>query len=261
VNYADIKRFIFGLRQLLGVIVFLLIWEVMPRAGLVDPAFIPPFSKVIRTFRELIVTGELGIHVAVSLQRSLIGFGLGLLIAIPLGLIVGWFKKFEFYVDPLFQTFRQISTIALLPIFMFIFGIGEISKVAIVFWGVQWAVLLNTISGVKNVDPLLIKSAKSMCVSPFTLFVKVILPSAFPSIFTGIRLSATTSILILTAAEMMGASKGLGFLLFDAEVKYQVPKMYASIIAMAIIGLIVNYSLQALEKRITRWKEKLPAGD
>ncbi len=258
-NIYRIRNFIFDLRRLLGIVVFLLIWEILAQTRLVNPAFIPPFSTVVGSFLELIVTGELAEHVAVSLQRSVIGFGMGLVIAIPLGLFIGWFRKFEFYIDPLFQTFRQISTIALLPVFMFIFGIGEISKVAIVFWGVQWAVLLNTISGVKNVDPLLIKSARSMCASPFTLFMKVILPSAFPTIFTGIRLSATTSILILTAAEMMGASKGLGFLLFDAEVKYQVAKMYAAIIAMAIIGIIVNYSLQAIEKRVTRWKEKLPA--
>jgi NitT/TauT family transport system permease protein len=259
-NFDSIKSFIFSLRRLLGVIVFLLIWELVPRIGWADPAFIPPFSTVITTFFNLISTGELEQHIVISLQRALIGFGLGMLFAIPLGLIIGWFKKFEYYVESLFQTFRQISTIALLPVFMFIFGIGEVSKIAIIFWGVQWAVLLNTISGVKNVDPLLIKSARSMCASPLTLFVKVILPSAFPSIFTGIRLSATTSILILTAAEMMGASKGLGFLLFDAEVKYQVPKMYASIIAMAIIGLIINYSLQAIEKRVNRWKEEVPVG-
>lgn len=239
--------------------VFLMIWEIAPRLGWVDKAFLPPFSKVITTFFSLILSGELELHIAISMQRSLIGFGLGMLLAIPLGLIIGWFKWFEFYIDPLLQTFRQTSTIALLPVFMFLFGIGEISKVAIVFWGVQWAILLNTISGVKSVDPLLVKSARSMGASPLTLFIKVILPSAFPSIFTGIRLSATSSILILTAAEMLGASKGLGFLLFDAETKYQIPKMFASIITMSIIGLIINYSLQAIEKRVTRWKQEIPA--
>ncbi|WP_025695165.1 ABC transporter permease [Paenibacillus durus] len=256
-NFKKIKTVIFESRRLLGIGGFLLIWEISPRLGWVDQSFIPPFSEVITTLISLILSGELEKHILISLQRSVLGFGLGLLIAIPLGLIIGWFKGFEFYMDPLLQTFRQTSTIALLPVFMFLFGIGEISKVAIVFWGVQWAILLNTISGVKSVDPLLIKSARSMGASPLTMFIKVILPSAFPTIFTGIRLSATTSILILIAAEMLGASKGLGFLLFDAEVKYQIPKMFAVIITMSILGLIVNYSLQAIEKRVTHWKEEL----
>jgi NitT/TauT family transport system permease protein len=123
---------------------------------------------------------------------------------------------------------------------------------------VQWAILLNTISGVKNVDPLLIKSAKSMGATRLSLFFKVILPAAFPSIFVGIRLSATTAILLLIATEMMGANQGLGFLLNDSEVKYLIPKMYGAIITMTILGFILNYILVAFEKRITRWKEDLP---
>ncbi|HBF37202.1 MAG TPA: ABC transporter permease [Firmicutes bacterium] len=254
-NLNRLKDFILNLRKLLGVLVFLLLWEIITQTRIINPAFVPPFSTVVATFASMACSGELFGHIAISLQRAFIGFGLGLLFAIPMGFIIGWFKGFEYYVDPLLQTFRQISTIALLPVFMFLFGIGELSKVALVFWGVQWAVLLNTISGVKSVDPLLVKSARSMCASPFTLFYKVILPSAFPNIFTGIRLSATTSILILTAAEMLGASKGLGFLLFDAETKYQIPRMFSAIVAMAILGVVINYALQMIEKRINRWKE------
>ncbi len=254
-NSNRLKDFFLNLRKLLGILIFLILWEIATRTRMVNPAFVPPFSTVMATFVSMAFSGELFGHIAISLQRALIGFALGLLFAIPMGLVIGWFKSFEYYIDPLLQTFRQISTIALLPVFMFLFGIGEVSKVALVFWGVQWAVLLNTISGVKTVDPLLIKSARSMCASPVTLFYKVILPSAFPSIFTGIRLSATTSILILTAAEMLGASKGLGFLLFDAETKYQIPRMFSAIVAMAILGVVINYALQMIEKRIHRWKE------
>ncbi|BBB89606.1 MAG TPA: ABC transporter permease [Methylomusa anaerophila] len=251
-----IKRILQVSYRLLAVAVFLLIWEVAPRIGLADPTFLPPFSKVFTAFIDLISTGELFKHLYVSLRRSILGFSLGLAVSVPLGLLIGWFKGFEYLIDPLLQTFRQTSTLALFPVFILLFGIGELSKVAIIFWGVQWAILLNTIAGVKNVDPLLIKSAKSMGTSPFILFVKVIIPASVPSIFTGIRLSATTSILILIAAEMIGASAGLGFLLYDAEVKYQIPRMYASIITMSMLGLIVNYTLVAIEKRVTRWKEE-----
>ncbi len=197
--------------RLFAVLLFLLLWEIVPRSGLADPTFLPPFSKVILAFLDMIRTGELFHHLFVSLRRSFLGFSLGLAIAVPLGLLIGWFKSLENFIDPLLQTFRQTSTLALFPVFILLFGIGELSKVAIIFWGVQWAILLNTISGVQTIDPILVKSARSMGASPLTLFIKVILPAAIPSIFTGIRLSATTSILILIAAEMIGAVPVLAF--------------------------------------------------
>jgi len=244
--------------RMLFVIIFLALWEIAPRVGWVDTVFLPPFSKVIEELFTMIISGEIFEHILISLQRAFLGFSLALVISIPLGSLIGWFKKLEFFADPLLQLFRQTSALALFPVFLLFFGIGELSKVAIIFWGVQWAILLSTISGVKNVDPLLIKSAISMGATRLTLFFKVILPAAFPTIFVGIRLSATTSILILIAAEMMGANKGLGFLLTDSEVKYLIPKMYAAIITMTILGFILNYILVAIEKRITRWKEDLP---
>lgn len=252
--FVKVKRFVFNLRRLLSILAFLLIWEIISRTGIIDSNFLPPFSVVIKTFFNMLVSGELVTNIAVSMKRSLLGFGLGIVIAIPLGLIIGSFKKIEFYIDPLLQLFRQTSTLALLPVFMLFFGIGETSKVAIVFWGVWSAILLNTINGVRNVEPILIKSARSMGASQFTIFKKVILPSAFPSIITGIRLSATSAILVLIAAEMMGASSGLGYLLYDTQIKYQIPKMYASIVTMSLIGIIVNYIIVAFEKKMTKWK-------
>ena len=253
-----IKQIIKRIYSLFAVILFLLLWEIAPRVGLADPIFIPPFSKVILAFIHLIATGEMFIDVAISLERAFIGFGISAIIAIPLGLLIGWFGRFEKFLDPLLQLFRQTSALSLLPVFILLFGIGEVSKVAIIFWGVQWPILLNTILGVKNSDPLLIKSARSMGASPFALFIKVLLPGAFPSIFTGIRLSATQAIVILVAAEMIGANSGLGFLIFESQVKVEIPTMYAAILTIAILGLIVNYSLLFIGKRITKWQEGIP---
>lgn len=250
-----------GVYRILAVLIFLAIWELAPRLGLVDTSFLPPFSKVAVAFWKLLITGELIKHVGISLYRAMMGFGLGMLFAIPLGLIIGWFKVFERFIDPLMQTFRQTSTLALLPVFVLLFGIGETSKIAVIFWGVQWAVLLNTIGGVKNIDPLLIKSARSMGTKPLILFLRIILPASLPSIFTGVRLSATHAILILIAAEMLGANKGLGFLLFNSQANFMIPTMYAAIITMSLLGIIVNYSLVALEKRTLKWKEDLPASN
>lgn len=259
--FSKVKDIIVSLPRLLGVAVFLLLWEMAPRIGLADPTFIPSFSTVMKAWFDLLISGELIMHILVSLKRSLLGFGLGMIVALSLGLMIGWFKKFEYYVDALLQTFRQTSILALFPVFILLFGIGEVSKIAIVFWGVLWPILLNTVTGVKNTDPLLIKSARSMGASQFTIFEKVVLPSAIPSILTGIRLSATLSIIVLTAAEMMGANAGLGFLVFDSQGKFRIPQMFAAIITMSMLGLIVNYSIVAIEKRVARWKEELPVGN
>ncbi len=244
--------------SLLAITIFLLFWEITARLGVINPTFLPPFSKVAVAFWNLTVSGTLVMHLFVSLQRAVLGFAAGLIISIPLGLLIGWYQGFERFIDPLLQTFRQTSALSLFPVFILLFGIGETSKVAIIFWGVQWPILLNTISGVKSVEPLLIKSARSMGASSLTLFRKVIIPGAFPSIFTGIRLSATYSILILIAAEMIGSNAGLGFLLYTSETTFQIPEMYAAIVTMSLLGLVINYLLMGVNTRITRWKEELP---
>ncbi|MDF2873567.1 MAG: putative transporter permease protein [Sporomusa sp.] len=240
----------------MGIVVLLMLWEFLPRMNIVDKNFLPPFSVVIATFWKILLSGELVEHIFVSLKRSVAGFFLGIGLSVPLGFVVGWFKQAEFYIDPIIQLCRQTSTLALLPVFMLVFGIGELSKVAIVFWGVWSAILLNTINGVKGVDPLLIKAAKSMGSSQLTIFYKVVFPAALPSIITGIRLSATSSILVLIAAEMMGASSGLGYLLMDTQLKYLIPKMYAAIMTMSLIGIIVNYVIVFFEKKVSRWRRQ-----
>lgn len=242
-------------KRLFAIVLFILIWELTAKLKVINPIFLPPFSDVVKSFWNLLVTGKLIEHLGISLFRSFMGFILGLSIAIPLGMVIGWFRRFERFIDPLMQTFRNLSVLALLPVFVLILGIGEVSKIAVITWAVIWAVLLNTISGVKGVDLLIIKAAKSMGISKPSLFIKVILPGSLLSIFTGIRLSATTSILVLIAAEMLGANSGLGYLLYFYQANIKIPEMFSIIIVLALLGLAVNYSLAALEKKLFSWKE------
>lgn len=242
-----------------GILILFGAWELLPRIGVIKANFLPPFSQVLSTLSTLVITGELTRHILVSLQRALVGFGLALAINIPLGLAIGWYKGVERSVDPVLQVFRQTSGLALFPLFILFFGIGEVSKVAIIAYACQWPILLNTVSGVKDVDPLLIKSARSMGASNFELFTKIVLPSAIPSIATGVRLGASTAVVLLVAAEMIGASAGLGFLVLDTQYKFEVPKMYAAIISIALLGLATNYIFVWLERRMTAWKEQVHA--
>jgi NitT/TauT family transport system permease protein len=240
--------------RLVAVVALGLIWEIFPRLGVVDATFLPPLSEVLIDWWQLFTSGQLAEHAEASLVRSLSGFGLAIVITIPLGLVIGWYRPVANLLNPLLEVFRNTAALALLPVFVLILGLGETSKIAIITYACAWPVLLNTISGVRTVDPLLIKSARSLGLGPLRLFQKVVLPAAVPTIFTGIRLAGAYSILILIAAEMVGAKAGLGYLINYAQYNFAVPDMYAGIITISAIGLIVNQLLIALERRFSTWR-------
>lgn len=239
----------------IAIAVILVLWQLLPTLGFVDPFLLPPFSSVIQGLVKLIGSGEMLRHMLASFGRAGTGYLLAVSLAIPLGVFMGWYKRVERIVDPLLQACRNTSTLALYPVFILFFGLGETSKVAIIIWGTLWPILLNTIAGVKNVEPLLIKAARALGVSGFTLLAKVVLPMVLPFILTGLRLSAATSILMLVAAEMLGADRGLGFMIFYYEERYAIPEMFAGIISISLLGLLLNFLLIKLEKRLTRWKD------
>jgi NitT/TauT family transport system permease protein len=184
---------------------------------------------------------------------------LGLLIAeatsIPIGFFLGRFKTVEEYLDPLLQVIRNTSVLAILPLFVLILGIGEVSKIGIIIWAAFFPSLINTIQGVKNVDPILILSARSMGLRETGLFLKVILPAASPYILSGLRLSAGVSLIVVVGAEMIGARYGLGYMIFNYQHNYMVPYMYVGILTLAIIGVAVNSLLIRLEKKLMSWQE------
>jgi NitT/TauT family transport system permease protein len=242
------------LHGFLLVFAFFIFWEILPRAGIVDPLLLPTFSDVIKALINLAASGKLFVHISASIQRSLIGFGLAVLVAVPLGFLMGWYNRFERYTDLLIQSLRNTSTFALLPVFLLFLGLGEASKVAIIFYSASWQLLINTISGVKNVDPIYIKAAKSMGVSDKDLFSKIILPASLPSIIAGARLGAKIALMVVIAAEMIGAKSGLGFFIQNAQFNFMIPEMYAGILTLAILGIMVNYLLVWFEKKATSWK-------
>jgi NitT/TauT family transport system permease protein len=238
------------------IILFLLLWELFSRLNLVDRLFLPPFTDVVRAWWGIVVSGELRYHFESSIFRSIFGFSIALLTAIPLGLLVGWYPAARDFLQPFLELFRNTAALALLPVFILILGIGEMSKVAIVTFACFWPVLLNTITAVRDVDPLLIKSARSMNLDSYKLFYKVILPASIPTIFTGIRMAGTSAILVLIAAEMVGAKAGLGYYITYTQYNFLIPEMYAGIATISILGLGINYGLVSIERRLSRWKQE-----
>ena len=237
-----------------AILAFLALWESAPRLGLVDEVFLPPLSTVLGSLTDLITSGQLADHLGASLSRALVGFSIALLVAIPLGVAIGWYRPVAEVLNPILELFRNTAALALLPVFVLILGIGETSKLALVVYASTFPILLNTISGVRTVDPLLVKSARSLGLPSYRLFQKVILPAAVPTIFTGIRMAAASSVLVLIAAEMVGAKAGLGYLITASQLNFQIPAMYAGIIAISLVGLAFNGVLVAIERRLSRWR-------
>ncbi|MDL5199167.1 ABC transporter permease [Streptomyces sp. ALI-76-A] len=263
---ARLRRAVRGLPYLLlkgatksvAIVALLLLWETAPRVGLVDRTFLPPFSEVAQAWWGLAADGQLADNARASLVRSFSGFGIAVAVAVPLGLLIGWYRPVADLLGPLLEVFRNTAALALLPVFVLLLGIGETSKISIVVYACTWPILLNTISAVRNVDPTLLKLAKSMNLPAPRLFQKVILPSAVPVMFTGIRLAGAVSILVLVAAEMIGAKAGLGYLINASQYNFAIPQMYAGIITISAIGVAFNQVLVAVERRLSSWR--VPAG-
>ncbi|PRB45165.1 ABC transporter permease [Arthrobacter sp. MYb23] len=244
-----------------AILAFLALWELGP-TYLASPStrvFLPPLHEVLLAWGKLFEAGTIQGHIAASLTRSVSGFGAALVAGVSLGLLIAWYGRLNSVLNPLLELFRNTAALALLPVFTLLLGIGEESKISIVAYAAFFPVLLNTIAGVKTVDPLLIRAARSLGLNSFRLFQKVILPSAVPTIFTGIRMAGTASILVLIAAEMVGAKAGLGYLIVNAQSSFLIPDMYAGILTVSLLGLGVNFLLVALERHFSRWRTAVGA--
>lgn len=166
---------------------------------------------------------------------------------------MGQIRLVERALDPILQLFRQTSALAVYPVFILLLGLGESSKVFVIFWATLFPILLATIGGVKEVDSKLIEMARTFGANRITTFRRVVLPASVPAIFVGLRLSATTALLLLIAAEMIGANKGIGFMVMNAQYNFQIPLMFAAIFLLAFLGLAANWVLVVLQRRFCRW--------
>ncbi len=237
-----------------GVVLgFLILWQVSASLGWVNAAIFPALDTIVVALAKALASGQLVGDIAISLQRAGIAFGAAVIVGIPLGLFMGQIRAVERALDPILQLFRQTSALAIYPIFILFLGLGETSKVAVIFWATLFPLLLATIGGVKEVDSKLIEMARTFGASQTTVFARVVLPASVPAIFVGLRLSATTALLLLIAAEMIGANKGLGFQVMNAQYNFQIPLMFGAIFLLAALGLTANAALVALQHHLCRW--------
>jgi len=240
-----------------GIIGFLIIWQLAPMLNIVNSQFIPPVSSIAAEALKLLTGGLIFIHAATSLQRVVLGLLAAMVLAIPLGIcLAGFLPRFTKFMGPLLQLLGNINAFALFPLFILLFGVGELAKFAIIFWSSIWPILNTTISGVQNIDPILIKAARSMGAGRLVIFRKVIIPAAAPSIFTGFKMGATTAFLFLIAAEMLAANAGLGWMVHNASVMNVIPRLFVGVVGIAMMGLAFNMLIGKAETYFLSYREK-----
>lgn len=237
-----------------SILCLLAIWELICQSGVVSSLFLPAPSAIINALLEMIADGEIGVSLAASLYRILAGFFIGSLVGLAVGLVTGTSALMDKIGTPIVNAIYPIPKIALLPLFILWLGIGELSKVTIIALGVFFPVAMNTYSGVKNVDTLLLKVAASFNASWWMTMKSLVLPNALPMIFAGLRLAAGTSLLLLVAAEMIAAQVGIGALILHYGDLMITDKLMAGVIVLSLLGLVFNLILQFLERKAIPWK-------
>lgn len=239
----------------ISAMVLLVIWEVICRSGVVSALFLPSPTGIIAALVDMLTGGEIATSLAASMYRIVLGFTLGSVIGLTVGLFTGTSALIDRIGTPIVNALYPIPKIALLPLFILWLGIGELSKVTIIALGVFFPVAMNTYSGVKNVDPLLIKVAVSFNATRWMTLKKVVLPAALPMIFAGLRLAAGTSLLLLVAAEMIAAQEGIGALILHYGDLMITDRLMAGVIVLSVLGLVFNQLLQWAENRAIPWNK------
>ncbi len=220
-----------------------------------NPTFLPSPINVIQTGIEYIQAEKLHEHIFSSLYRTIMGFALGTIVAISLGILTTSVQLLDDLVSPILKMIGPIPALAFLPMFIIWFGVGEESKIALIAYSTFMPLMTYTVDGIKNTNPLLIRSAKSLGANQMQVFTKVILKSALPNIFVGMKVSLGLTFSALVVAEMMGASTGLGFMITNARNWFKISDMF---LAAALIGIeysIFHGILSVIEKILFKWKK------
>lgn len=242
-------------RGCISIAVGLVLWEVLARLLLDNELLIPPPSSVLRTFWALLVSGQLKKHFLATLSEFAYGFSTACIIGVLLGYLMGRYRWIDEVMEPWIAALYSIPIITVVPLIIIWFGIGMMSKVIVVFKITAVAIILNTAAGIKSLDPVWLELAKSLRLSNWETTYKIRFPGALPFIITGMRLGVGRALLGVIVAELMAANAGLGYLLRDASETWDSPKLFVTVILLAVIGLVSFNLIKRFERRIAPWRQ------
>ncbi len=242
----------------LGIFIVLAAWVGITSSGLIRPGYFPGPLELYRELVLLLKDGykdsSLWGHIGISLYRTMIGFMLGVLVGVPLGLVTGVSRVSGGMISPIMAFLRPIPPIAFIPMAVLYFGLGEAGKIVLIFWTSFNYVYVNAQAGAAHVPIAYLRAARSLGLTQGQLFFHVVLPSAIPQIFTGLKVAMALSWAVVVAAELTGAQSGLGYMIEDAALIFRIPVVFIGIMIIGAIGLCLNTALNFAEARFVHWK-------
>jgi ABC-type nitrate/sulfonate/bicarbonate transport system permease component len=251
----SIKRVVYQTR-LSGALLLLfliILWEVLPRSGIIYARYFPPFSTVIGALLEGIRSGEILRQTAISIYRAFCGYLLAIIIGVTLGTLTGTIRWVSDLLDITVELLRPMPSVALVPIAILLFGTSNSYNISIITFGCTWPIFVNTFEGTRSVDTQWIDTARIYGATRYDLLRKVVVPAALPYIVSGLRISLATSIIVVTVTEMLASFRGLGFFIMDTYNGYRIPQMYSGIITIGLVGYGLNRLFLAAEERLMAW--------
>jgi len=246
-----------ALPNLIFLAVVILFWQFISKVWLprIDPqmsVLMPAPTTIAVTAAGMIASGELFYHMIASLKREVSAF-LFAAAAIPLGIAMGWWRQVYSQVNPIMEILRPIPPLAWIPLSILWFGLGDEQNEFIIFLGMFFPILVNTIVGVKNIDPNLVRAARSLGASEHKVLIRIVLKGALPQIITGVRIGLGVGWMALVAAELVGASSGLGFLINDARSMLRTDTITVGMLTIGLIGLLIDTAIRVLSRRLLPW--------
>jgi ABC-type nitrate/sulfonate/bicarbonate transport system permease component len=235
------------------IIVLLMAWELSARLGWIDSPLWPTFSAVLVALWDQIVKGELLYHIASTLRRMFIGYGIAAVVGVGLGLLMGYYKFFYRLMEPLTEALRPVPSPAYIPIAILFLGIEDEMKIFVIMLGCVFPILLNTYSGVRSVDPVQVNTGRTFGLNRARILWEIVFPASAPQIFTGLRISLAVALILAVIAEMVAANDGVGYFILYMQRSFHVGPMYAGIVTLALLGYALNQLFLLVERLVLRW--------
>lgn len=238
-------------------ILVVLLWWGIAVSGLINPSLVPTPPKVAERFWQLLTTGKLPIDILMSTQRVFFGVTLGIVVAVPVGFVLGWYRNVHMFIDPLLNFFRALPPIALIPLVIVYFGIGEPAKIIILFYASFFAGVIVMYEGIAQISPLYVRVSRTLGATDSEIFRKVIVPLTIPHMLTATRVALGVAWATLVASELIAAQQGLGALIQNASSFFQLDIIYVGIICIGLIALCMDLALRAISRRLVAWQERI----
>jgi ABC-type nitrate/sulfonate/bicarbonate transport system permease component len=255
--YLNQERKILGT---LAVLIFLGVWELCGNTlQLINPMFMSAPSLVLKAGIQLFTSGEIWNDLYISGIEFFWGYALSVVVAIPFGIAIGWYKRFAYVCDPFVNAMNATPRVALLPLVIIWLGIGIMSKIGIIFLGAVFPLLINTRDGVKTTPANLLTAARSFGASEWQIFKSVVLPSTVPFILTGLRLAVGRALIGVMVGELYAATAGIGFMITVAGATFQTDKVFVGVLIFAISGMVLTDLIDRFEHRFDKWRPKVGA--